>query len=267
MSIPYRTYGTYWIIKPYIYSSPYFLMAAIAIIMGIITAYFEFKRRNLRTKHLIYMSIVMYLSMGVLGRIFYFFGPWSWGKYSTNIERIAAMFSFKSGMVFYGGLIGAILAVIIYTKIKRLNFWDYMDAWAPSAGIILFFARMGCFFAGCCFGEASSNLWWLLKTSAAEIHPTQLYSSFLGIVLFVILTELKYRQSIKKMFKGYVFLWAIIIYSAGRFLVEIIRFYEIRFMGLSASQIISIALFAICSIILCSRYKKQEKGPKTPKYL
>lgn len=262
MSISYRTYGTYWIIKPYIYSSPYFLMAAIAIIAGIAAAYFEFKRRGLKTRHIIYMSMIIYLSMGALGRIFYFFGPWSWGKYETLIERFIAMFSFKSGMVFYGGLIGAILAVIIYTKIKRLNFWDYMDAWAPSLGIILFFARMGCFFAGCCFGEVSSNIWWLLKTSAGDIHPTQLYESFLGLVLFVILTELKYRQSIKKMFKGYVFLWAIIIYSAGRFLVEILRFYEVRFMGLSASQIISIALFAIGSIILCLKYKARFKKHK-----
>ena len=91
------------------------------------------------------------------------------------------------------------------------------------------------------------------------MHPAQLYESFFAMILFVILTELRYRQNIKNMFKGYVALWCLILYSIGRFIIEFWRYYDVRIYGLSASQIVSIAIFAVCSVILVMKYKKHAK--------
>jgi len=266
MTLPYETYGTYWLIKPILYSSPYFAMALIAAIAGITAAYFEFKRRKIfdnkqdLRKHMILMTILMYLFMGTFARIFYFIGPWSWTKYATWSSRLAGIVSFEAGMVFYGGLIGGIIGLYVYTKIWNVNFLKYADAWAPSIGIVLFFARFGCFFSGCCFGYADSDfLPWIVDNGTRLMHPTQLYSSLMGMIVFIAATELKYQQAIKKKFIGYVALWTLMIYAVARFLIETIRFYEHRIYGLSASQFISITIFAICAISLLSIYKKRQK--------
>lgn len=258
MSIPYKTFGTYWILHRSITTSPYFILATMAVIAGICLAYFEMKRRRFReaTKHIISSSILIYIFIVAFARLFFFFGPWSWKEYPDLPSRISAIFSFShAGMVFYGGMIGAIIGMYIYSRIKKNDFWEFADIWAPSLGIILFIARIGCYTAGCCYGiESSANLPWLILRDDAIIHPTQLYSSLLGLAVFVVMTELKYRQSLRRMFSGYVFLWGVILYSIGRFFIEFLRYYDTRFLGLSPSQLISLGLLALCSIALFFRY-------------
>lgn len=261
MAIPYDTFGTYWFIHRSIIISPYTVIAIIAASVGIIMAYFEMKRRKFgkELRHIILSSIIIYIFIILFARIFYFFGPWSWQGYHTFASRILDIFSSKAGMVFYGGLIGGVLGMFVYTRIKKISFWRFADIWMPSTGIILFIARMGCYTSGCCYGIASSlNLPWLIQKGNQTIHPTEIYHSFFGLLLFIAATELKYRQKSKKMFDGYVALWGIILYTIGRFLVEFLRYYPIRFLGLSASQIISIVLFLICLILLIFKYRKHK---------
>lgn len=269
MPIPYDNFGTYWVIKPYVDTSPYLVIATIAAITGIVMAYFEMKRRKIgkELRHTILSSISIYIFLVVFARLFYFLGPWSWQEYPSFASRILNIASFNAGMVFYGGLIGGIFGVYVYSKIKHaktknkkdLGFWKLIDAWIVPLGIFLFIARIGCYTAGCCYGIASTlNLPWLIQRGSSVIHPTQIYSSFFGLVLFTAMTELKYRQKIKRMFDGYVLLWGVIIYSTGRFLIEFLRYYHTRFFGLSMSQVISILLFLICSILLIFKYKKHK---------
>ncbi|MFO8015745.1 MAG: prolipoprotein diacylglyceryl transferase [Candidatus Woesearchaeota archaeon] len=257
MTVAYTAYGNYWIIKPYLYISPYFVMAAIATIAAIAITYFEFRRRGLPRKHLVWLSILIYLFMGGFARLFYSLGPWSWGEYSSLSERFIDMFTLEPGMVFYGGLIGGLIAILIYARIRKLNFWRYADAWAPAGGLVLFFARIGCFFSGCCYGIVSRiNLPWLLQTEAGPIHPTQLYSSIAGMLVFITATELRYRQSAWKLFDGYVMLWTLAAYAVLRFLIEFMRYYDFRFLWLTTSQYISIALLVFCAVLLAVKYRR-----------
>jgi len=273
MLILYKKFGTYWVISREITTSPYFVLAAIGAIIGIILAYHEMKRRRLgdEKKHTLLSSITIYLFLIAFARIFYFFGPWSWKEYPDLSSRILAMFSFsKAGMVFYGGMIGAVAGIFIYSRIKKLDFWELADIWAPSGGIILFFGRIGCYTAGCCYGlESHANLPWLILRGDTVMHPTQIYSSILGIMVFILMTELKYRQTAGKLFNGYVVLWGVIFYSIGRFFIEFLRYYDIRFLGLSSSQFISLGLVILCSIALFFMYSghKAHKHLKPPKYL
>lgn len=273
MPILYDTFGTYWFIHRSIVTSPYIILATLAAAIGIIMAFFEMKRRRFgsEARRTVISSIIIYILLIIFARLFYFLGPWSWKQYPDLSSRILAMFSFEAGMVFYGGMIGGILGLFIYAKIKKINFWEFADIWAPSLGIILFFARIGCYTAGCCYGiESHAHLPWLILRDNAVIHPTQLYSSLLGLLVFVAMTELKYRQKIKGRFNGYVFLWGIILYSAGRFFIEFLRYYELKFLGLSSSQLISIGLFVACSAILFLKHKNHKTGNKKlkpPKYL
>jgi len=254
--IPYQTFGKYWVIKPFLSASPYFVLAGLAVFFGTLLAYYEAKRRKLNPNHIIFSIIPIFLFSAFFARVFHFLGPWSWHKDYALMERFIYFFGFKSGMVFYGGLIGAVFGVWIYTKFKHTNFWKYADAWMPSCGIMLFLGRIGCFTAGCCFGKESElALPWLIQRSNSIIHPSQLYLALAALLLFVILTELKFYQKFQKKFDGYVFLWGVVIYSIMRFFIEFTRHYDVQIFYLTPSQIISLILIAISAIFIILRSK------------
>ena len=92
----------------------------------------------------------------------------------------------RAGGVFYGGLIGAVLATAILLRRRRISFWTFADAAAPSVALGQAFGRVGCFLAGCCWGRECSLPWAVTFTSPVAhenvgvplgipLHPTQVY--------------------------------------------------------------------------------------------
>ena len=73
----------------------------------------------------------------------------------------------RGGLVFYGGLIGASLACILYVWRRKLPLWKIADILAPSIALGYVFGRFGCFLNGCCFGRPCSLPW-------AVTYPAQL---------------------------------------------------------------------------------------------
>src|SRR5947209_7911921 len=63
------------------------------------------------------------------------------------------------GLVFYGGFIGAVLAVVLYARLKKLQLWKVFDVLAPSLALGYSFGRVGCLLNGCCYGRACSLPW------------------------------------------------------------------------------------------------------------
>jgi phosphatidylglycerol:prolipoprotein diacylglycerol transferase len=130
----------------------------------------------------------------------------------------------KGGLVYYGGLIGASLAYIIYALLRKLPMWKVADILAPSVALGYVFGRLGCLMNGCCFGRAC-DLPWAIRfpeanpTHGQPVHPTQIYDSLLNVVLYLALAWL-YR---KKKFDGQVFSCYLIGYAITRSIVEMFR--------------------------------------------
>src|SRR5437588_1600575 len=79
----------------------------------------------------------------------------SWLFYfPPGVSLWAALRDSSGGMVFYGGLIFGLLAAIIYARIARLALGNLLDVFAPALALGLAFGRVGCFMAGCCWGDA-----------------------------------------------------------------------------------------------------------------
>lgn len=173
----------------------------------------------------------------------------------------------RSGGVYYGGFLGGLLAVVILIRFYNLPFWKVADAFAPGVALGQAFGRQGCFAAGCCWGKPTMLPWGVHFTELGHeytgvpiygpdggglhLHPTQLYESFIMLLVFGLLVYL-HR---KKTFDGQVLIAYGIIYSIVRFLIEFIRddprgdLWGLTTMtGLSTSQLISL-LVAIGSII------------------
>src|SRR4051794_22313170 len=181
----------------------------------------------------------------------------------------------RSGGVYYGGLIGGLLAVVLLVHFYKLPFGKVADAFAPGLALGQAFGRQGCFSAGCCWGKPTTLPWGVHFTELGHeytgvpiygpdgndiyLHPTQLYESF---IMFAVFGFLFYLHR-KKKFDGQVLIAYGIIYSIVRFSIEFIRddprgdlFGFTSLTGLSTSQGISLLVAAGSIVFMIIRLKK-----------
>ena len=176
------------------------------------------------------------------------------GYYSRNPGEIFTLATFRAGGIFYGGLIAALIAAAVYTRRKRLPGLLTADVFAPAIALGHAIGRLGCFAAGCCWGQKSSLPWAVTFTNPLSnqlfgtplgipLHPTQLYEAFSEAIIFLIL----YWRFHRPHRPGAVIGLYLALYSSVRFLVEFVRAHdEVNpFYGpLVAEQWLALALVA-----------------------
>jgi phosphatidylglycerol:prolipoprotein diacylglycerol transferase len=217
-----------------------------------------------------------------------------WGYYRGNPREIFTLDFIRSGGVFYGGFIGAVIASVIVMRFYKLPWWRTADAFAP--GIILGQAigRLGCFCAGCCWGKPTTG-WYGVRFSEAghgvtgvpievrhlkdqvqqtiwterlggvleplHLHPTQLYEAGAALLILVVLLWMHRRRR----FEGQVILAYAILYSVGRFIIEFWRDDPRgEILNLSTSQIVAIILFAGALPAFIYRLRKRSAEAPAP---
>ncbi len=170
----------------------------------------------------------------------------------VEIDQVIAdpsylLHTLREGFVFYGALIGGLGGVAIYSLNKKLPFFSLTDYFIPGLVLGHAFGRIGCFFAGCCYGmECETPISIVFPTGGAApagipLLPTQLMES---AFLFLLCAFLVWRLTKKKPF-GTVSGWYMVLYGAWRFGIEFFRSDERGAVGaLSTSQFISIFVFA-----------------------
>ena len=157
-----------------------------------------------------------------------------------------ASFWTGGGLVFYGGLIFAILFIALYKLCKfpltQMTLWSMLPALTAGHAI----GRVGCLLAGCCFGK-ETDLWWGIELHGVHRHPTQALESF-GLILLTIFL-LKVKPSLKN------FAIYFIGYGVIRFGIELLRGDEIRGQWgiFTPSQWISLTLILVGFALLTSR--------------
>ncbi len=156
---------------------------------------------------------------------------------------------YNGGVSSYGGIFGALLAIYLYLRFKKVDFLEYMDLMAPYMILGFGIGRIGCFLNWDDYGIAS-NLPWAVKVgNDVARHPTQLYHSLADFLIFFIL--LKFRKNEKP--KGYMFYLLLFLYFVFRFIVEIFRENNVLLKSLSLSFC---AIVAIVAFILLKRLSK-----------
>jgi len=190
-------------------------------------------------------------------------------EYRTNPKLLFSLDFLRSGGVFYGGLIGAVLAGFFLMRRWKLPWWKTADACAPGIALGNFFGRQGCFSAGCCWGKPTTLPWGVQFTEAGHeitgvptgvhLHPTQLYESFTILIVFFFLLWLHK----KKKFSGQVILAYVAIYATVRFLIEFVRddprgdvLGLTTMTGLSTSQLIGLVAGIAALIALIVRWRR-----------
>jgi phosphatidylglycerol:prolipoprotein diacylglycerol transferase len=159
--------------------------------------------------------------------------------------------TYKGGLSFHGGLIGGILAAVLFCRKRKIPFWNFTDALALATPPGLVLGRIGNFINGELYGRVTSVPWGVIFKDGGPLprHPSQLYELFLeGVVLSAVLWFLKGKLRRDGQL-SFVFL---IGYSLSRFAVEFFREPDSHigylFLGLSMGQILSLLMLAVSGI-------------------
>ncbi len=210
-----------------------------------------------------------------------------WDYYRSRPGQILTLDFFRSGGVFYGGFIAAVLASIVVMRRYRLPWWRTADAFAPGIAIGQVIGRLGCFSAGCCWGEPTTSMLgvhfterghditgvptivnhlidanqrelWSQKLGGLiaplNLHPTQLYEAGATLVILAILLWLMRR----KQFEGQIILVYAALYSLARFVIEFWRDDPRgELFGISTSQLIAVPLLIGSVFLYVVRLRRQ----------
>ena len=185
--------------------------------------------------------------------------------YSESLTAFQTLF--RSGGVIQGGVVAALLFLVIYSRTHRISPWLLFDILALGCGVGHAVSRIGCVFAGCCFGTECSQVAWALVYEApggvgpagpplgVPLHPTQIYNSVMAVlILFVMMAIFPRRR-----FDGQVGLVGLSLYSLGRFVTDFYRdgATVVRLGGgLTVGQIIAVLTLFGCVYFLHSPSKR-----------
>jgi phosphatidylglycerol:prolipoprotein diacylglycerol transferase len=240
----------------------YGLLVALGIVVGIMVTIPIGRSQGIDFQKIMDMGLII-VFMGIIGsRLAYVLINFSY--YKTNPIDIIKLW--HGGLVFSGGLIAVLFAMFWYARQGSHSIWQIGDLWAPAAAIGQGIGRIGCFMAGCCYGKPTDISWGIVFTDPRSLaplniplHPTQLYSSLSGLIIFIILMIL----SAKKKFEGQVLLWFLILHSTGRLLIERFRGDDrglILGSNLSVTQFLTIIILigsVIALFIIKSRRERE----------
>jgi phosphatidylglycerol---prolipoprotein diacylglyceryl transferase len=235
--IPLRSYG---------------VMMMIGFLVGLYRAVRVARKRGIDTSFVADACLYSLLA-GIIGARLVFI-LLNWSEFHGHLGE--ALSIWQGGLSFHGGVILAIGVVYLFVRAKRLEFMEIADLLAPSLSIAYAFTRIGCFLNGCCYG-VPTNLPWGVKFPdlPGPVHPTQLYSSAAGFLIYLALTRVeKWKKP-----KGFVFTAYVALYCVYRFLIEILRkgaTAEVAAWGLTQAQIASVVIFVVAAVALWKLRRK-----------
>ena len=255
----------------------YGVFLALAFLCAILISVKLAARDGLPREKIYDLSLWMLLASLVGSKILMF---WTEPEYRDHPLQLLSLDFLRSGGVFYGGLIGAVLAGYFLMKRFKLPWWKTADACAPGIAIGNFFGRQGCFAAGCCWGKPTTLPWGVKFTELgheitgvpidAYLHPTQLYESFSMLIVFFFLLWLHKH----KRFSGQVILAYALLYSAIRFVIEFVRddprgdiLGLTTLTGFSTSQMISVIVGTGALVLLIVRWRKSSVAMKADRLM
>ena len=186
------------------------------------------------------------------------------GLFTLDLQRMAAgIQNFGAGLVFFGGLMGGMLAVTLLLRRRGRAWLPMADTVAPSLILGYAIGRVGCFLVGDDYGVPSTLPWALafpngLPPTTLTVHPTQIYEFLLGLGIFGGLYYLRTRTR----FVGQLFSLYLILAGTERFIIELIRTNRQYVLGLTGAQLIG-SLMVLLGLALLYYLPRRETAAET----
>lgn len=216
----------------------YGIIIALGLVMAYLWALSQCRKMDLKQDVPVDLLIIGVPLAIIFARAYYVI--FSWDSYKNNIVDIFKIW--EGGIAIYGGVIGAFLGGLIYSKAKKIPFYKLADLAAPCFLIGQAIGRWGNFVNVEAYGRETTLPWRMqIVQQGIEVHPTFLYESLWNAAGFVILSYLAKR----KPFEGFVFYAYLLWYGLGRVWIEGLRTDSLMLGNLRVSQMVA----AICIVV------------------
>lgn len=230
----------------------YAVIITLGIIISMIISYRNARNINLNLE--LFGDVFFYtIISGIIGaRIYYVIFNFDLYK-----DDLLSIFNLRGGgIAIYGAIIFGVLAIFIYTKIKKQKFLDYTDCIVPGLALAQSIGRWGNFVNQEAYGYETNSLFAMRIMENGKyvtVHPTFLYESLLNILVFIV-TFIFFNKFRKK--PGEVTAIYGILYGIGRFFIEGMRTDSLYLGNFRVSQIVSliIVLIGILSFVYLRFY-------------
>jgi len=237
----------------------YGLIYIIALVLAYFIISYLAKLKKLHLKKDDVLDLIIYMAFGVLlgGRIFYFIF-YNFGDIITDPLELFRLW--HGGMSYHGGLIGVFFAILIYSKVKKVHFYDLADMIAIPAALGIALGRIGNFINGELIGRPTNLPWSFNFGDGISRHPSQLYQSIANFINFGILWQVKNF----KLPRGFLFWFYITLYGGFRFSTEFFREPDpqvgfVLFNFFTMGQILSLIMAVAGGVMLYITYSNNKK--------
>lgn len=239
----------------------YGIIIAIGVLVAFFVSYLLAKKKGLNFD-IITDGFLWSFPFAIIGARLYYVA-FEYKNYHSFVDIINTR---NGGMAIHGGLIGGLLVAYIFTRIKRVNFFEYIDVIIPGIILAQVIGRWGNFMnqeahGGPVSQEFISKFQNFIQQGmfidGTYYHPTFLYESVWNLIVFGILIFILYKKRNKH---GVVLGSYMILYSLGRFFIEGLRTDSLMFFGLRTAQIISLIGIIIGAIIIFMANKSSKKS-------
>jgi phosphatidylglycerol---prolipoprotein diacylglyceryl transferase len=246
----------------------YGVLLAVAFLAGLWAASWQARKAGLDAARITDMAVYVLIA-GLLGAKLLLVVV-EWESFWRNPKDLFSIF--RSGGVFYGGLLGAFPVAWWYARKHALPAWVTADVLAPGVALGQAIGRLGCFCAGCCYGRPTDAPWAVTFRDIyatrqvgtpidTPLHPTQIYEALATLLIFLVLIWMASR----KRFHGQVTMAYLALYAIVRFVIEFYRGDAVRgtVFGtwMSTSQFIALLLVLAAAALTPLLLKKQRISP------
>jgi phosphatidylglycerol---prolipoprotein diacylglyceryl transferase len=246
----------------------YGLLIASAVLIGVSLSAYLAKRRGVDPDLLNDLAIWLVVAAIPAARLYYV--AFEWKNYVNRPEEIFAIW--HGGIAIHGAILGGSLAAFIFSRLKRVSFWQLTDLVAPSLILGQAIGRWGNFFNSEAFGRPTDLPWKLYiplaqrppgYTQFEYFHPTFLYESLWNLGVFVLLMVLFFRglKGRLPLKVGTLFMVYLATYSLGRFWIEGLRMDSLMLGPLRMAQVISLVGVALGTLGLFWLYGLRRSLP------
>lgn len=227
----------------------YGILIAIGMILAVSIATKESKRVGIKEEDIVDLALFI-IPLGVIGaRIYYVI--FNWSSYAGNLYDMLDIRG--GGLAIHGGIIAGILTGIVYSRIKKINFFKLADTVVLGVPLAQSIGRWGNFINKEAHG-GPTTLPWGIMVDGQKVHPTFLYESIWDLLVFIII----FSRRKKKKYEGNIIVEYIILYSLGRFFIEGLRTDSLMLGPIRMAQLISllgIVIGIVLHIVLLKRSK------------
>jgi phosphatidylglycerol:prolipoprotein diacylglycerol transferase len=245
----------------------YGVLLAAAYLLGLQLAIVRARKRELDASRVMDLGIYIIISALIGAKLLLLVTDFQ--TFKNNPAELLSLA--RSGGVFYGGLILAVVVALVYIRRVGLPLWTTCDVFAPGIALGHVVGRFGCFFAGCCWGKPTTLPWGITFTDPfaasnvgtplnVALHPTQLYEAGAEFLILVLLLS---TERFGRRFAGRTFWLYMLLYAVSRFIIEFFRDDPRGSLGpLSTSQFISVLLAPLAVVMLVYLARRAAPAPQ-----